>query len=86
MYIYMGASILYPSRQNSSDCSPNKIRQGFFILPTGLRTILCGRAHHITEPKGVGLGPIEPKILMLARNQVPGLGPTGDSWLRWARP
>ena len=32
----------------------------FYILPSGLRIILCVRGNHITEPTWVGLGPIEP--------------------------
>ena len=33
----------------------------FYILPYGLRIILCVRANHITEQTWVGLGPIEPR-------------------------
>ena len=68
IYIYIyGVSILYPSWQNRLAYPSNKPRKLFYILPYGLRIILCVRAHHITEPTWVGLGPIEPR----ARDQVP---------------
>ena len=83
MIVYMRASILYPSRLNSSDYPSGKPLELLYISPYGLRIIFCVRAPHITEPTWVGLGPIEQMKLILARDQIPGS--CGASWLLWAR-
>ena len=53
--MYMRVSTLYPSWQNSLDYPSNNPRKLFYILPDGLRIVLCMLAHRIAEPTWVGL-------------------------------
>ena len=54
----MDVSILYPSRPISLDC-PSTVVTFLYFTPWA-QIILCVRAHHLTEPTWVGLGPIKP--------------------------
>ena len=68
LYMYIIGCVCFVSVKAKQLRSPIKsTMQLFYILPYGLRIILCVRAHHITEPTWVGLGPIEPR----ARDQGP---------------
>ena len=55
----------------------------FSILPYGLRTVLCVRTHHNTEPTWVGLGPIEPLDSYWPRTGSQGAAEPGTRGAHW---